>query len=79
MGRAEGVTKVIADANTRRVLGVGIVGEHAGDLIAEATAAIELDATVDQLTSIIHAHPTGSETIMEAAEAVFGQAIHSTR
>ncbi|MBU0618120.1 MAG: dihydrolipoyl dehydrogenase [Planctomycetes bacterium] len=79
MGRPEGTTKIIADANTRRVLGVGIVGEHAGDLIAEATTAIEMGATVDQLATIIHAHPTGSETIMEAAEAVFGRALHSTR
>jgi dihydrolipoamide dehydrogenase len=78
-GRPEGTTKIIADANTRRVLGVGIVGAHAGELIAEATAAIEMGATADRLAAVIHAHPTGSETIMEAAEAVFGRAIHATR
>lgn len=79
MGRAEGVTKVIADAKTRRVLGVGIVGEHAGDLIAEAVLAIEMGAEADDLALTIHPHPATSETIMEAAESVFGKSIHSAR
>jgi dihydrolipoamide dehydrogenase len=79
MGCPEGVTKIIADARTRRVLGVGIVGENAGDLIAEATLAIEMGAEVQDLALTIHPHPTTSETIMEAAESVFGKAIHSVR
>ena len=78
-GRAEGLTKVIADTDSRRVLGVGIVGENAGDLIAEATLAIEMGAEVQDLALTVHPHPTTSETIMEAAENVFGKAIHSTR
>jgi len=79
MGRPEGVTKVIADANTHRVLGVGIVGEHAGDLIAEAVLAMEMGAETEDLAMTIHPHPAVSETLMEAAESVFGKAIHSVR
>ena len=79
MGRPEGVTKIIADANTRRILGVGIVGEHAGDLIAEAVLAIELGAEVHDLATTIHPHPATSETLMEAAESVFGEPIHMFR
>jgi dihydrolipoamide dehydrogenase len=76
MGRPEGLTKVIADAETNRVLGVGIVGEHAGDLIAEAVLAIEMGAEAEDLALTIHPHPATSETIMEAAESVMGSAIH---
>ena len=79
MAHPEGVTKVFADAKTRRVIGVGIVGEHAGDLISEAVLAIEMGAEADDLALTIHPHPTTSETIMEAAEGVFGKAIHSAR
>lgn len=79
MGKPEGITKVIADARTRRVLGVGICGEHAGDLIAEAVLAIEMGAEADDLAMTIHPHPATSETIMEAAESVFGKAIHAAR
>lgn len=79
MGRPEGLTKIVADANSRRVLGVGIVGEHAGDLIAEAVLALEMGATVEDLATAIHPHPATSETIMEAAESIFGKAIHSAR
>jgi dihydrolipoamide dehydrogenase len=79
MGRPEGTTKIIADANTRRILGVGIVGEHAGDLIADAVLALEMGAEAEDLAMTIHAHPSTSETLMEAAESVFGKAIHSAR
>ena len=79
MGRPEGTTKIIADANTHRVLGVGIVGEHAGDLIAEAVLAMEMGAVAEDLAMTIHPHPATSETLMEAAESVFGKAIHSAR
>ena len=79
MGRPEGVTKVIADAKTSRVLGVGVVGEHAGDLISEAVLAIEMGAEAEDLALTIHPHPSISETIMEAAESVLGTAIHALR
>lgn len=79
MGRPEGLTKIIADAKTRRVLGVGIVGEHAGDLIAEAVLAMEMGAEADDLAMTIHPHPSTSETLMEAAEGVFGAAIHAAK
>jgi dihydrolipoamide dehydrogenase len=76
MGRPEGLTKVIADADSLRVLGVGLVGEHAGDLIAEAVLAMEMGATAEDLALTIHPHPATSETLMEAAEGVLGSAIH---
>jgi dihydrolipoamide dehydrogenase len=79
MGRPDGLTKIIAEQDSRRVLGVGIVGEHAGDLIAEAVLAIEMGATAEDLAMTIHPHPTTSETVMEAAETVLGTAIHSLR
>lgn len=79
MGKPEGVTKIIADAKSKRVLGVGICGEHAGDLIAEAVLAIEMGAEADDLALTIHPHPATSETIMEAAESVFGKAIHAAK
>jgi dihydrolipoamide dehydrogenase len=61
------------------VLGVGIVGPGAGEMIAEAVIAIEMGATARDLADSIHAHPTLSETLMEAAEAVFGQPTHVYR
>jgi dihydrolipoamide dehydrogenase len=79
MGRPEGLTKVIADKKTKRVLGVGIVGEHAGDLIAECVLAMEMGAQADDIAMSIHPHPSISETVMEAAESVFGSAIHALR
>lgn len=79
MGRPEGLTKIIADETTRRVLGVGIVGQNAGDLISEAVLAMEMGAEADDLAMTIHPHPATSETVMEAAEAVFGVAIHSAK
>lgn len=79
MGRPEGLTKIVADAGSRRILGVGIVGEHAGDLIAEAALAIEMGAEAEDLALTIHPHPSTSETLMEAAESIFGKALHSLR
>jgi dihydrolipoamide dehydrogenase len=79
MGRPEGLTKIITDADGRRILGVGIVGEHAGDLIAEAVLAMEMGAEAEDLALTIHPHPATSETVMEAAESVIGKAIHSLR
>jgi len=70
LGRTDGLTKLIADPDSGRVLGVGIVGPGAGELIAEGALAVETALTVEDLAATIHAHPTLSETLMEAAEAL---------
>ncbi len=74
--RPDGMTKLIIEPETERVVGVGMVGAHAGELIAEGVVAIEMGATVRDLAETIHAHPTLSETIMEAAHAFYGDATH---
>lgn len=79
LARNEGLTKLIVDPQTERVLGVGIVGVGAGEMIAEAVLAVETAAVARDLAESIHAHPTLSETLMEAAEAVYGQATHTYR
>jgi len=68
IGRSDGLTKLVADASSGRVLGIGIVGPGAGELIAEATLAVETAALVEDVAVTIHAHPTLSESLMEAAE-----------
>jgi dihydrolipoamide dehydrogenase len=75
--RPDGVTKIIADPETDRVLGVGICGAGAGELIAEATLAIEMGASVEDLALTVHPHPTLSETVMEAADVYYGHATHT--
>jgi dihydrolipoamide dehydrogenase len=72
LDRTEGLTKLIFDPATERVLGVGIVGVGAGELIAEGTLAIELAALAKDIALTIHPHPTLSETIMQSAEVFFG-------
>ncbi len=79
IGRTEGLTKLIVEPKTERILGVGIVGVGAGELIAEGVLAVETAAVARDLADTIHAHPTLSETLMEAAEAVFAQATHMYR
>ena len=74
--RTDGMTKMIIDPETERVLGVGIVGSGAGELIAEGVLAIEMGATAEDVKLTIHPHPTLSETVMESAEVFFGQATH---
>jgi len=76
LGRTEGLTKLIVDPQTQQVLGIGIVGVEAGEMIAEATLAIEMGATAHDLALTIHAHPTLSESIMEAGEMVSGSSTH---
>lgn len=76
LGQIEGKVKVLADAETDRILGVHIVGPRAGDLIAEAAVAIEFGASSEDLARACHAHPTLAETIKEAALAVDGRALH---
>jgi dihydrolipoamide dehydrogenase len=79
LGRSDGLTKLVIDPATERVLGVGIVGPGAGELIAEGVLAVEMAATVRDLALTIHPHPTLSETMMEAAEVFFGQSTHLYR
>ena len=79
LDRPDGVTKLVVDPETGRVLGVGIVGTGAGELIAEGGLAIEMGALVSDLRLTIHPHPTLSETIMESAEVFFGQSSHVYR
>lgn len=79
LARTEGITKLIVEPVKQRILGVGIVGPGAGEMIAEAVLAIEMGATARDLADSIHAHPTLSETLMEAAESVFGQPTHQYR
>lgn len=78
MGRTDGITKMIFDAQTERLLGVGIAGAHAGDLISEGVLAMEMAAVAEDIGSSIHPHPATSETLAEAAEAMFGKAIHGS-
>ncbi len=77
--RTDGLTKLVIDPKTERVLGVGIVGAGAGDMISEGVLAIEMGATAADVKLTIHPHPTLSETIMEAAEVFYGQSTHVYR
>jgi dihydrolipoamide dehydrogenase len=79
LDRTDGTTKLILDPANGRILGVGIVGPGAGELISEGAHAIEMGATAEDLRLTIHPHPTLSETLMEAAEVFFGQATHVYR
>jgi dihydrolipoamide dehydrogenase len=79
LDRSDGVTKLIVDPDTEMILGVGICGPGAGELIAEGVLAIEMGANVTDLKLSIHPHPTLSETLMEAAESFFGQSTHIYR
>ncbi len=79
LDRSEGVTKLILDPADERILGVGIVGVGAGELIAEGVMAVEMGARAAELGKIIHPHPTLSETLMEAAEAFYGGSPHLYR
>ncbi|TWT57850.1 Dihydrolipoyl dehydrogenase [Thalassoglobus neptunius] len=79
IGRTEGITKLIVDAETDRILGMGIVGPGAGELIAEGVLAVETATVARDLAESIHAHPTLSETIMESAEGAYAQATHFVR
>ncbi len=78
-GDITGLFKIITDAKTQTILGVHIVGAHAADLVHEAALAMHLGASASQVADMIHAHPTLSEGMMEAAEDVEGMAIHLAR
>jgi len=75
-GETEGFVKIIADKSSDLVLGVHIVGAEASDMISEAALAIEMGATLEDIGLTVHPHPTLPESIMEAAEAAKGKAIH---
>ena len=77
LDRADGLTKLVIDPVTEKILGVGIVGPGAGELIAEGVLAVELGATAKDLTQCVHPHPTLSETLMESAEVFYGHATHT--
>jgi dihydrolipoamide dehydrogenase len=79
LDRTDGITKLILDPETETVLGVGLVGPGAGELIAEGVLAIEMGANATDLKLSIHPHPTLTETLMESAEVFFGQATHVYR
>jgi len=79
LDRTDGLTKLLLDPDTEVVLGVGLVGPGAGELIAEGVLAIEMGATASDLKLSIHPHPTLTETLMESAEVFFGQATHVFR
>jgi dihydrolipoamide dehydrogenase len=76
MGVPEGLTKMVFEPGTERILGVGIVGREAGEMIAEGVLAIEMAAVAADLDLSIHAHPTLAETEEEAAGAFLGHATH---
>jgi len=78
-GDIQGLLKVVADAESDRILGVHILGAHAADLVHEAALALHLGATVSRVAEMIHAHPTLAEGLMEAMEDVHGHAIHLAR
>ncbi|MEW6302620.1 MAG: dihydrolipoyl dehydrogenase [Verrucomicrobiota bacterium] len=77
MDRTDGLTKLVIDPETERILGVGIVGHGAGELIGEGVLAVEMGATAYDMAATVHAHPTLSETLMESAEVFYGHATHT--
>jgi dihydrolipoamide dehydrogenase len=79
LGETDGVTKIVAAGKEQRIVGVHIVGPQASELIAEATLAMRLEATTDDVIATIHAHPTLAETFREAALVARGRAIHTAR
>ena len=75
-GETEGFVKIVADKKYDEMLGVHMIGPRATELVAEATLALRLECTVEELIRTIHAHPTMSEAVGEAAHATHGAAIH---
>ena len=79
LDRTDGVTKFVIDPETERILGVGIAGVNAGEMISEGVLAVEMSAVVEDVALTIHPHPTLSETVMEAAESYHGVSTHIYR
>lgn len=76
LGENDGFVKLVCERKYNQILGIHMIGPHVTELIAEGTAALGLEATAEDVSHLIHAHPTVSEAIMEAAEAIYGAAIH---
>jgi dihydrolipoamide dehydrogenase len=76
LGRTEGMVKVISDPDTKKILGVGMVGPHVSELIAEGTLAVQMGATLEDVMETIHPHPTVSEAFLEAVEVAAGLPVH---
>ena len=79
MDRTDGMTKLIIEKETERVLGMGVVGPGAGELISEGVVALEMAALAGDIKMSIHPHPTLSETVMESAEMFYGTSTHVYR
>ena len=79
IARTEGLTKMLIDPDSKRVLGVGITGAGAGEMISESVLAIEMGAVARDIMETIHPHPTLSETVMESAELAYGAATHMAK
>jgi len=79
LGEVDGLTKIVTAGKDQRIVGVHIVGPQASELIAEATLAMRLEATVEDVIATIHAHPTLAESFREAALSAAGRPIHSPR
>ena len=77
VGQHEGFVKIVTDAKHGEILGVHIIGPTATELIAESVVALEMECTAEDLANIIHAHPTLSEAMLDAANAVFGMPINT--
>ncbi len=77
VGQHEGFVKIVTDAKYGEILGVHIIGPNATELIAESVLALEMECTAEDLANIIHAHPTLSEAMLDASNAVFGMAINA--
>ncbi|MEK7783479.1 MAG: hypothetical protein AAB279_06095 [Candidatus Binatota bacterium] len=77
LDRPDGLTKLVIEPETERVLGVGIVGSGAGELISEGVLAVQMGATAKDLAESVHPHPTLSETLMECAEVFYGYSTHT--
>ena len=77
VGQHDGFVKIVTDAKYGEILGVHIIGPNATELIAESVVALEMECTAEELANIIHAHPTLSEAMLDAANAVFGMAINA--
>ena len=75
-GEADGFVKIVADTKYDEVLGVHLIGPRSTELVAEAVVALRLESTVEELVRTVHAHPTFSEAVGEAAHAAHGAAIH---
>lgn len=79
MGETDGLVKIVAAADTHKVLGMHIFGAHAADLIMEGTLAVQYQMTAEQLAHTIHPHPTLSEVVLETAHGVFGDIVHQVK